>query len=63
MRNAVLAAIVTLWGLGIVLSRLLADGGAEPGAYGAGQNAAFLLGLGMIGVGVRSLVRHFGRRG
>jgi hypothetical protein len=63
MRDMVLAVIVITWGLGIVLSRLLAAGGAEPGAYGAGQNATFVLGLLMIAAGVRGLVKRFGQRG
>jgi hypothetical protein len=61
MRNLVLAVLVTVWGLGIVLSRLLSDGGGEAGAYGAGQSLAFALGLVMIAAGVRGLVKHFGR--
>jgi hypothetical protein len=61
MRNLVLAVLVTVWGLGIVVSRLLSGGGGEPGAYGAGQNLAFALGLVMIAAGVRGPVKHFGR--
>lgn len=63
MRHVVLAVIVIAWGLGILLSRLLSDGGVEPGAYGTGQTAAFALGLVMIAAGVRGLMRHVGRRG
>jgi hypothetical protein len=61
MRNLVLPVVVTAWGSGIVLSRLLGEAGTGSGAYGVGQNVAFAFGLVMVVAGVRALLRHFRR--
>ena len=53
MRNKIFGGIGILWGGGVVLTRLLSDSSsANPGAYQAGQSAAFWFGVVMLGAGL-----------
>jgi hypothetical protein len=53
MRNRILGAIGMLWGLGLLLFKLLSDGRTqEQGAYGAGQTGGLIFGGLLLAVGM-----------
>jgi hypothetical protein len=54
-RTRILPAIIALWGVAIVINTFGGAGGS--GAYGAGQMAAGILGIVMVGAGVRALLK------
>ena len=62
MRNLILAIVITIWGAGIILRGLFADGLAAGGSYGAGQTAAFLFAFAMVFAGVRGILKHYSAR-
>jgi hypothetical protein len=62
MRNLILAIVITLWGAGIVFGRMLGATDTGSGAYGFGQNLAFILGIVMVAAGTRAIVKHLNAR-
>ncbi|HUQ31620.1 MAG TPA: hypothetical protein VM095_05835 [Pyrinomonadaceae bacterium] len=53
MRNRILGAIGMLWGLGLLLFKLLSGGQTqEKGAYGAGQTGGLIFGGLLLAVGM-----------
>lgn len=55
-RTQILPAIIALWGAAIVIHTLSA-GTDGSGAYGAGQLAASIVGIIMVVLGVRALLK------
>jgi hypothetical protein len=53
MRNRIMGAIGVLWGLGLLLWKLLSSGQAqEQGAYGAGQTGGLIFGGLLLAIGM-----------
>ena len=61
MGRLILAIVITIWGAGIVLRGLLGDGPSGSGAYAAGQLTGFVVGLVMVGAGLRLILRRISR--
>ena len=55
-RSTILPSIVALWGAAIIINTLL-NGTEGSGSYGAGQSAAALIGVIMVALGVRAVVK------